>query len=125
MKLKYNVNNKVSLFRKVVVLVIAIAMVMLMNQKVFAITDVDASMNVYNLHRYSSYAAADTTGNDSGWFCAVTVTAFNNSVGNSDMSYGYAYAGTSKNAPSNHCTYSTSTHNASKNGIHYQRNLKE
>ena len=123
MKMKYNVNNKVSIFRKLAVLVIAMAMVMMMNQKAFAITDVDSSMNVYNLHRYSS--SADTTGNDGGWFCAVTVTAYNKSVGNSDMSYGYAYAGTSINAPSNHCTYSTSTHNASKNGIHYQRNLIE
>ena len=125
MKMKYNVNNKVSIFRKLAVLVIAMAMVMMMNQKAFAITDVDSSMNVYNLHRYSSYAAADTTGNDGGWFCAVTVTAFNNSVGNSDMSYGYAYAGTSINAPSNHCTYSASTHNASKNGIRYSKYLYE
>ena len=120
-----NVKKQVSCVKKVLAVIATVATVMMMSRDAFAATYVDASGNVYNLYRYSSYAVAETIGNDAGWYCAVTVTAFNGNVGNSNVGYGYAYAGANATAPSSNCTSSTSTHNASKNGIQYKWELRQ
>lgn len=111
---------------KFVLLVAAIVTVLALSSVAFAQTEIRGYGNIFNLHRYSSYAVGDTKSEYPDRLCTVTVIAYNGNTGASNTAYANSYAQTNVHAPNEHCTRATSSHYITYNGTtYYSVNLDE
>ena len=122
--------KKISILKKLLVVVVALSMLMLMSNTAFAAIHTRGS-NTSTLYKHSTYADGSTSTGITGARCLVIVTAFNNS-GSGETNYadniGSAY--TFSNASGGYCDHATSYHRVYETDLsgsttYYEYNLQE
>ena len=130
MNTKKTNEKRIPFWKKMFVVVVAFAMVMMMNNTAFAAVHVRGS-HMSTLYSRSSYAEGSTSTGLTGLRCLVIVTAFNSS-GSGETNYaddiGSAY--TFSNASGGYCDHATSYHRVyetSPSGsiTYYEHNLQD
>jgi len=121
--------DRINVIRKILVLIITMAMIMMMSNTAFAAVHMSGS-NFSELHRHSTYADAGTTTGITNARCLVIVTAFSGNGGQTNYADAIASAYTDVNAPGTSCTKATSSHRVYETGLggsvtYYSHTLEE